>query len=168
MVGKAAVAVSIPLEAEERFVTNRRVIKRRVKRRVGTHTAYGFFVATAVALVLLYVAQYAYVAQINLRIARAEQELARAITVQQQLEQRAGALKSLERIEREATTRLGMCKPEEVRVVTAALPTVPTAEEAQVPPAGSVPEGPRDKVTALLNWALGLRKALAQGLTEVQ
>ncbi|BCV24683.1 MAG TPA: hypothetical protein GXX50_04385 [Firmicutes bacterium] len=160
MVGKTAV-LRVPLEEERPAVELRP--RRRTRRRVAPLAAYGLFVAAAVVLVLLYVAPYAYVAQLNLRLARAQKDLARAITVQEQLEQQASELKSLARIEKEATQRLGMREPEEVQVVAAAVPQ-PKAEEKAAPAAA--PTAKPDKVTALLDWAQGVRRALAKGISD--
>ena len=108
--------------------------RRRVTRRVESLTAYGLFVAVAVGLVLLYVAQYAYVAQLNLRLNRAEKQLAQIQIQNEQLEQQASELRSLRRVEEEAKTRLGMQKPETVRTVRAPLePVVDTAVAAAEP-----------------------------------
>lgn len=162
MVGKTAALRA--LMTEESAPRSGRQIERRARKKVTPLTAYGLFVATVVALVLSYVAQYAYVAQLNLRLARAEKELGRLIAVQEQLEQEAGELKSLARIEREATQRLGFCKPEEVKVV-AVLPEPPV--ETQI--TGTLEPAPTpkpDRVTALLNWAQGVRRALAKGISE--
>jgi len=86
-------------------------------------TAYGLFVAVAVGLVLLYVAQYAYVAQLNLRLNRGGKQLAQIQIQNEQLEQQASELRSLRRVEEEAKTRLGMQKPETVRTVSSAAGT---------------------------------------------
>lgn len=164
MVGKTA-ALRVPLVEEERPKTQP-VTRRRSRRAVAPLAAYGVFVATAVVLVLLYVAQYAYVAQLNLRLAQAQKDLAQVVTLQEQLEQEASELRSLSRIEREATQRLGMLEPERVQVA-AALPKPPAKE--RVAPAlapVNVPQPRPDKVTAFLNWAQGLRRALAKGISE--
>lgn len=164
MVGKTAV-LPVPIPGtEESEPQVQRAPKRRPRRYAGPLAAYGLLVAVAVVLVLLYVAQYAYVAQLNLRLAAAQKELARATAALEQLEQQASELKSLARIEREARERLGMREPEEVKVVAAPLP--PAAEEAPVSsPAPRVP-AKKDKITAILSWARGLRQALARGVAE--
>ncbi|MDK2784152.1 MAG: hypothetical protein PWQ41_628 [Bacillota bacterium] len=161
MVGKSAALAPMPEEAASR---SGRRIEQRARKKIAPLTAYGLFVATVVVLVLCYVAQYAYVAQLNLRLARAEKELARLTAVKEQLEQEASELKSLARIEKEATQRLGLREPEEVKVV-AVLPKPPVAAQTTAK-SGPAPDPKSDKVTAFLNWAQWVRRALAKGISE--
>lgn len=162
MVGKTA-ALRAPI-LEEAPPRSGRQIERRARKRVAPLTAYGLFVATVVVLVLCYVAQYAYVAQLNLRVARAEKELDRLTAVQEQLEQEASELKSLARIEKEATQRLGFCKPEEVKVV--AVSPKPQVEAQITAKSNPAPTPKPNKLTAFLNWAQGVRRAIAKGISE--
>ncbi|HHT71657.1 MAG TPA: hypothetical protein GX016_08845 [Firmicutes bacterium] len=166
MVGRTGAALHLPEPVTEPKTARRR--RRRVTRRVESLTAYGLFVAVAVGLVLLYVAQYAYVAQLNLRLNRAEKQLAQIQIQNEQLEQQASELRSLRRVEEEAKTRLGMQKPETVRTVRAPLePVVDTAVAAAEPASPPLEGGgPQNRLLAFLNWTRGLKRAFAHGVGE--
>ena len=163
MVGKTGAALQLSEPAKGQ--AKKRVRKRKVKRRVELITAYGLFVGMVVALVLLYVAQYAYVAQLNLRLDRAEHQLAEIQALNEQLEQQTSELRSLQRVEHEAVNRLGMQKPEAVRMVRASVEaeTVTSGTAERVETAPEADEKPSHLVT-FLNWTRGLRRAFAQGV----
>lgn len=168
MVGKTAAALRLPERSEE-DVREQRVLRRRVRRRVEPLMAYGLFVAVAVGLVLLYVAQYAYVAQLSLRLSRAENRLAQMETLNEQLETEAAELRSLQRVEQEAVQRLGMQKPAAIRAVkTPVSPPVETAVAAEIARPPSSPADKPNRLLAFLDWTRGLKKAWAKGATENQ
>ncbi|HKM39758.1 MAG TPA: cell division protein FtsL [bacterium] len=159
MVGRTGAARRLPEMTEGPKKRSRR---RRIKRRFEFLTVYGLFVAVAVGLVLLYMAQYAYVAQLNLRLTQAQKQLARLQTENEQLEQKASELKSLRRIEEKAINQLGMQKPEQIRTVK----TPPDSEQVlaakPIPAPGNVEENNvMNHWLAFLNWTRGLRKAFA-------
>jgi cell division protein FtsL len=170
VVGKTAAALRMPELEEQGKVRRQRVVRRQVRRRLEPLMAYGLFVAVAVGLVLLYVAQYAYVTQLNLRLSRAEYALAEIETLNEQLQQEAASLKSLRRVEQEAVTRLGMQKPELVRTVRAPLDR--TFEEVVASDPGESLSPPAlsnhqpNRLLAFLNWTRGLKRAWAKGVEE--
>ena len=148
MVGKTGAALQLSEPAKGQAKT--RVRKRKVKRRVELITAYGLFVGMVVALVLLYVAQYAYVAQ-NFIVLTAEHQLAEIQALNEQLEQQTSELRSLQRVEHEAVNRLGMQKPEAVRMVRASVEpeTVTSGTAERVETAPEADEKPSHLVTFL-------------------
>lgn len=165
MVGRTGTALRLPEPVEKQ--EKKRTLRRRVKRRVEPLTAYGLFMAVVVGLVLLYVAQYAYVAQLNLRLSRAEKQLAEIQILNQQLEQQASELRSLQRVEREAITRLGMQKPEAVRTVKAPVVSAPETSVAAETVGPSLEDSATsNRLLAFFNWTRGLSKAFAQGVEE--
>ena len=169
MVGRAAAALHMPKPEEQQAVIRRKALRRRPKKRLELITAYGLFVATAVGLVLLYVAQYAYVSKLNLQLSRRQNILAQIESTNQQLESEAASLQSLRRIENEAVGRLGMQKPQVVRTVKA---SVVTSDPEGVAQADSVPletelgNDKTDRLLAFRNWTRNLRKALAKEIAE--
>lgn len=167
MVERTAAARNLA-ELNENQAHGQRVLHRRVRRRVEPLMAYGLFVAIAVGLVLLYVAQYAYVAQLNLRLAQCEKRLAEIETLNEQLETEAAELKSLQRVEQEAVQRLGMQKPAAVRTVKAAVsPSTETtaAATAATEPVASSANKPSRRLS-FFNWTRNLKKAWAKGVGE--
>ena len=162
MVGRTGAARQLPKAAESVEKVSQR--RRRTKGRLEFLTAYGLFVAVAVGLILLYVAQYAYVAQLNLRLNQAQKRLAQIETQNEQLEQQASELKSLRRIEEVAVNRLGMQKPKQVRTVKVPLEPDPQqllAAEPAPAPENIKQDNNLNRWLVFLNWTRGLRKALA-------
>lgn len=129
-------------------------------------TAYSLFVALTVGLVLLYIAQYAYVAKLSLSLAQAQKQLGQIQLMNEQLELQASKLRSLRRVEEEAINRLGMEKPRTIRTVKAQLEPNQELALAAEPLQVKEVSNHENRLWGFLNWARGLKKASASGIKQ--
>jgi len=95
--------------------------------------------AVAVLAGLVLVSRYGAVARVGYQVAELQADLTSLRAENERLKMEVDRLLSLERVERIATTRLGMRRPEEVRLVMALpAPGVAVAQASEAAPEGGL------------------------------